>query len=130
MNPHQSPTLCMLMMCSYFLKQTSSPLALRCIMQILGDFSTFTGLEVNKDNNSATISKVSQSNPDLQNILGFQVKQLSVMYLGLSYGVMIQLANWIIVDKYTYWSQVPKLQGSNWVIVLPVGPSANWSGGK
>lgn len=57
--------------------------SLRCIMQILEDFYTFTGPEVNKNKSSTTFSKVFQGNPELQNIIGFIVKQLYITYLGL-----------------------------------------------
>lgn len=52
------------------------------IIKMLEGLSSFTGLEVNKTKSSVTFSKICEGNIDLQNTLGFQVKQFPKMYLG------------------------------------------------
>lgn len=52
------------------------------LIDILEEFPSFTGLEANRPKSSVTFSKVYEDKLELQNMLGFQVKTLPIMYLG------------------------------------------------
>lgn len=60
-----------------------NPKALQSIKRILDIFSNFSGLEINKEKSSVHYSKVVDSFPYIQEIIGFPVKPLPLKYLGI-----------------------------------------------
>lgn len=60
-----------------------NPKSLGAIKSILEEFSLFRSLEINTTNITTTFSKVCEESPELQDILGFQSKNLHITYLGI-----------------------------------------------
>lgn len=80
------------------------------IIRILEEFTSIR-FKINRGKKSVAFSKLSQENENLINILGFQERQLPVMYLGIP-----------ITGK-------KKTQGQCWKLIQPIEKLlVKWSG--